>query len=165
MGRVAARAGLTTGAIYNHFRGKADLLVSTARQLLSQTRATQPILGQKRASIAAAAFVSPGFEETRRLLVELHLEATRSPELADLLAAWHREMASKQTPFAEASVEQAATIKVYFLLLMGLCHVDALKAVEVPDDALRSVVDRTVSYLFEKEVWEEAPGTATEDRD
>jgi hypothetical protein len=39
-------------------------------------------------------------------------------------------------------------VKLYFLTLMGLAHIDALSSIEVPQEDLEAVVGRMMRCLF-----------------
>jgi AcrR family transcriptional regulator len=149
---IAERADVTTGAIYNHFSGKEDLLVAASRAALETLEGGAPEPSQELPAIAARAvraFMRPGFAQTRRLLIELHLSATRSPGLASLLSEWHRErLAEWSARVPETAGNPAAVVKLYFLILMGLTHIDALSSVEVPQQDLESILDRLTRCLI-----------------
>ena len=151
LGDIAARAGVTTGAIYNHFAGKEDLLVAAARAALAgispgAPRSENPA---EEATRATRAFLAPQSQQMRRLLVELHLAATRSPALASLLAHWHREQAAEYLAQAPAAAgDAAAVVKTFFLLLMGLTHLESLSGIAAPQADLESLAGRLAASLF-----------------
>lgn len=148
---IAARAGVTTGAIYNHFAGKEDLLVAAARATLEgipprAPRAGNPAEGARR---AARAFLAPQSQQMRRLLVELHLAATRSPALAALLARWHQERAAEILARAPSGAgDPAAVVKTFFLLLMGLTHLESLNGIPAPQADVESLAGQLAATLF-----------------
>lgn len=86
--QIAERANLTTGAIYNRFSGKSELLLEAADHhsedllpmLLDAELRTADVL-----AAAAAALVDSKPTLGRALLHELFLSARREPELADKL--------------------------------------------------------------------------------
>jgi AcrR family transcriptional regulator len=141
---IAARAGISGPAVYKHFDGKADLLIEAARRSLKQ-------VGRQAASRAhtptdvARIWLSPGFAQTRRLLLELHLAATREEDLLDLLAQWHAEQAGA---WQSARGDDVAQIKAFYLLLLGLSQVDVLASLHVSPALLQDHVDRMVNALF-----------------
>ena len=149
---IADRAGITTGPIYNYFSSKEDLFVAASRAALDALRGGAPEASVDPAEIAAQtarAFMAPGFHQTRRLLAELHSEATRSPVLAALLSEWHQEVFQGwSAEIREESGDRAAVAKLYFLLLMGLTHIDALASIDAPQTELDDLVGRLTRSLF-----------------
>jgi AcrR family transcriptional regulator len=96
---IARRAGLTTGAIYANFRGKADLLAEAMGRraraevdelLHDETRAPREVL-----HILGVRLSAPRTEDERPLLVDAIVAAQRDPELAALVhdALHEREVA------------------------------------------------------------------------
>jgi AcrR family transcriptional regulator len=146
---VARRAGVTPAAVYNHFADKAALLYAAGRLAIDQLNANVAATGDpaRAANDVAAAFLDPSFAANRRLIVELHIAGARHPELASHLADWHREFAGRSAVPAGNDAE-AATVKAFFLLLLGLCHLDDLDAIETPAPALRDRVDQLVDVLY-----------------
>ena len=78
----------------------------------------------------------------------------RHPELAAHLADWHREFAglsAGEDTAADASNSASpspATVKVFFLLLLGLCHVEDLESLDADPSALQDRVDRLIDALY-----------------
>lgn len=146
---VAARVGVTPAAVYNHFTDKAQLLYTAGRLAIDRLNATIAPTGDhaRAAHDVVAAFLHPSFRESRRLILELHLAGARHPELAGHLAEWHRE-------FADLAVGRggdgapAATVKALFLVLLGLCHLEDLEAIEAQPAALGARIDRIVDALY-----------------
>lgn len=138
---IAGRAGVTATAIYNHFGSREELLHLAGVQGLQ--RMTDTIAAQGPgggfAGIALA-YLRPDMAATRRLLAELHVASRRDDRLADLLDGWHRAEAERLARRLPDDGDPAATIKALFLLLLGLCHLDDLAAVEAdPDSVARRV--------------------------
>jgi AcrR family transcriptional regulator len=118
VGDIARRADVTSGAIYNHFGGKIDLLVAAGHDALDRLDAE----GAERAEPdrIVRRFLHPDFTATRRLLAELHLASARHPRLAELLGAWHRQQAER---LRSAGLDEVSS-KTLFVMLMGCCHAD-----------------------------------------
>lgn len=140
---VAARADVSGPAVYKHFGGKAELLIEAARQSLHRVSASTDDRRTPRDTVRL--WLSPGFERTRRLLVELHLAADRDDDLFALLAQWHLEQAERRLV---AETSDLARIKAFYLLLMGLSHVESLRSLEAPSAAVLHHVDAMVDALF-----------------
>jgi hypothetical protein len=84
--------------------------------------------------------MAPDFARTRRLLGEIHVAAMRHRRLADMLAEWHRERA-KVSLAAETGAPSATAIKAFFMILLGICHLDSLSGIKTPSDALVAAME------------------------
>jgi len=147
---IAARAGITGAAIYNHFDSREDLLYEAGVEGLRHVTAVVPqgLDGGGAARAIAAAYLRPGLQQTRRLLAELHLAGGRDPKLADMLARWHRTWTDALVPLLpDDDPAPEATVKTLFLLLLGLCHIEALDAVEATPEELDERVERLVDAI------------------
>lgn len=146
---VAARAGVTPAAVYNHFADKADLLYSAGRVAIDALNAkVAPFADPASAAHeVVGAFLEPSFRDSRTLILELHLAAGRHPELATHLAGWHREFAGLSGDRSAVALPEP-TVKAFFLLLLGLCHVDDLGAIEADEAELRDRIDALVDALY-----------------
>jgi len=148
---IAARAGVTPAAVYNHFTDKEDLLYTAGRVAIDRLGADIVAAGDpaRGAHDVVAAFLDPSFRASRRLILELHLAGTRHPELAERLRDWHREFAGRALERASGRDDApVAAVKALFLLLLGLCHVDDLDAIAARPAALAARLDRMVDALF-----------------
>jgi len=149
MSDIARRAGVSTAAIYNHYPGRAQLLVAAGQRALG--RITTPEHGEANPGAIVGAFLSPAFADTRRLLVELHLAGLRHPDVARRLAEWHHEQARVWLRVA-AGPHPEAVVKTFFALLMGLCQIDSLVGVPAPDGAVTEAAVAAANHLFDREV-------------
>ena len=149
MGRIARRAGVTPAAIYNHFESREDLLYAAGVDRLQKvTDVVPPGSGADAARLIAAAYLRPELAETRRLLAELHLAGARDRRLAKLLASWHQLWADALTAVLPADdPHPEATVKALFLLLLGLCHLDDVQAIEADPVELADRVMTLVTTL------------------
>jgi len=144
---IARRAGVTATAIYNHFESREALLYAAGvRSLARMTEAVQGT-GPSDFRSVAAAYLRPDMAEARRLLAELHLASRRDPSLAGLLADWHAAVATDLAALLEGDSEPLATVKALFLVLLGLCHLEELDAVEADPEALGQRVATMVEAL------------------
>ncbi len=150
---IAERAGVTAAAIYNHFADKDELLYAAGRRgLLKLTATLSPeASGASAVHNVAAAYLRPEMASTRRLFLELHLAAARHPELAGYLAVWHSEFAKVLQDLGTGDSATPASVKSLFLLLLGLCHLEDLDAIEAPASDLADRVDRMVDALYPRE--------------
>jgi AcrR family transcriptional regulator len=124
---IARRAQVSTPAVYSHFVGKDALLVEASQHELNKISSIHlpDALGLQG---VAKQFLQPDFLRTRILLSELHNAAHRSSELAELLAGWQGENGRRLREQAGLSPAQ---VHLYYLLLLGATHVDAVTGLEV----------------------------------
>lgn len=147
---VAARANVTPTAIYNHFGSREDLLYEAAvRGLEKITAFALETSGTPRTTQAiASAYLRPEMRQTRRLIAELHLASARDERLARLLAGWHRQwQATFDEVLPPTDPNPKATVKMLYLLLLGLCHFDDIPAVRAPRAAVAERAERLVALL------------------
>lgn len=145
LGDVARRAGVSASAIYNHYGGKAELLVSAGRWALDRlSPADSEHMGPRD---IVKAFLAPSFAESRRLILELHLASQRHADVADLVRQWNDEHAAvwaRRIPDRNA----AARVTAFFALLLGLCHIDTLGSIGARPGGLQSQVFAMADALF-----------------
>jgi AcrR family transcriptional regulator len=142
---IAERAGISGPAVYKHFDDKADLFIEAARSSLDDMFSTTPSTDLGPVEVARR-WLADDFARTRRLLLELHLAASRDTDVAGLLAEWHVERARQWQHHAPDGAER---IKAFYLLLLGLAHLDTLSALPSRRSALQEHVDRMVRSLFD----------------
>ena len=131
---IARRAGLTTGAIYSNFAGKAELLLEAIdvraegefEQLFNehrfQGRATDIL------TTVGAHLVSPGSHESdSTLLLEAVITARRDPEMAAKLAARIEARAARMAALIEeAKLDGTIAEELDTLALVRFCHAVSL---------------------------------------
>jgi len=149
LSKIANRAGVTSAAIYNHFDSREALLYAAGVRGLEQITAAASRSGATSARAIAAAYLRPELRQTRRLIAELHLAGGRDPQLATLLAAWHRRWAKVWISLLPADdPHPQATVKALYLLLLGLCHLDDLSAVKASAAEVAVRVELLVDSIF-----------------
>ena len=117
VGEIARRAGVTTGAIYNHFGGRTELLVEAGRQTPSPSSAAS-----RSPDVAVSPVPGAAVRRHRRLLLELHSAGRRHPELAQLLDSWHAERGDD----LEAMGMTTVGVQALYLTLLGCCQFEAV---------------------------------------
>ena len=129
---IARRAGLTTGAIYSNFTGKAELLLE-AIDLRAETEFEQ-LFNEHRfqgkatdiLQTVGAHLVSPGKGESH-LLLEAITTARRDPELAAMLAGRIEARAARMAALIEeAKLDGTIDEDLDTLALVRFCHAVSL---------------------------------------
>lgn len=163
---VADRAGLTTGSIYLHFAGKADLLAEAIETItraqdvhtsaLRQEPGVRP--GLRRDFLDDAwRWVAPANADERVVAMEAHAACRRDEELAERLAAIDDErIAEVVAVIAELQRQgvidrgvDARALAVWFVLVpLGAALLEAA-GVELPGrKAWMSVVERVLGGML-----------------
>ena len=152
---IAARAGLSTGAIYAHYRSKAELLAEAVRAessgevagLLAADAGRQPTMADVLVALGGRLAARTGGR--RSLVLEAAAAARRDPKVAAALAA---EVAGGEARVADAvrtAQEDGAVARGYapeviarlsLLLGLGSLVADALELPEVDGDEWRDAL-------------------------
>lgn len=151
---IAQRAGVTKGAIYSHYNSREDLLVQACRSALRELNLFE--IARNAPDIETfiyetlLAILAPEGRAFRMLNIEVHLSATRSEVMADLLAEWHAEgLATLRDRLSPEIGTPEAIFSMINFLFLGLSHVDALKKINADRDELlqlsKKLADRLVS--------------------
>jgi AcrR family transcriptional regulator len=124
---IARRADVSTPAIYSHFDGKADLLVEACQRELNTISSgrLREVDGLRE---LARAWIQPDFARSRIMVAEIHCAAIRQPEVATLLGDWQHVTANTLENLAGLTTAEA---KQFFLLLIGLAHLDQVHGIDV----------------------------------
>lgn len=153
---IAKRAGLTTGAIYTHYSGKAELLVDALRA--HGRRATSGLIPEEhpdpRSTIVALGdgLVDNGGRQTA-LLAESSLLARRDPDVAELLARLLTEREDAMVDLVQQagpnkSTERAAAVARLSLMLgIGSTMLADLDLPKIEPDAWAHLVEDVVNAL------------------
>ena len=141
---IARRADVSTPAVYGPFDGKASLMVEAIKHALDAINTTR-LPGEAGIREIARFWLQPDFAPTRILVAELHCAAIRQPEVAGLLGAWQAENARQLDRLAGLSPAQ---VKTYYMLLIGLSHVDEVTGVDVSQADIEQQVDALIDGWF-----------------
>jgi AcrR family transcriptional regulator len=141
---IARRADVSTPAVYGHFTGKAALLVEASKHELDAISSTR-LSGEAGIREIARRWLRPDFARTRVLVAELHCAAIRQPEVADLLADWQSENATRLERLAGLTPPQ---VNMYYLLLLGLSHTDQVSGLGVDEAEIGRQVDTLIDGWF-----------------
>lgn len=138
---IAERADVTKGAIYSHYSSREDLLVKACRAALRELDIFKIAVDAPDIETfidkTLLVILAPEGRAFRMLNIEVHLSATRSQVMADLLAEWHAEglLTLRDRISPELGSPEAIFSMINFLFL-GLSHVDALDSVAADRDEL-----------------------------
>jgi AcrR family transcriptional regulator len=139
---IARRAGVTKTAIYNHFGGKDDLIMKSARfalaTALAQLKASEGASDDCRPAYVRA-YMSPEFARTRRLLAEIHIAAMRHARLGEMLSQWQWEVFAAES--GGKGVRAATTTKACYMILLGICLLDSFRVIDVPREPLTAAME------------------------
>ncbi len=159
---IARRAGVTTGAIYARYPGKAELLVEAidphAGDELESLFADHRFQGRMEDILLAAgsSLVDPDRDPRTSLLLESFVAARRRPEVAAVLRERVLERRDRLTAIIEAakadggiegSLDTASMVLFCHALGFGFLLVDALD-LDLPDaDDWQALISRLVDAL------------------
>ncbi|CAN5511860.1 hypothetical protein BH20ACT2_BH20ACT2_07930 [soil metagenome] len=126
---IARRAGLTTGAIYSRFSGKAELLAEAidahTSDELDELFADHRFEGhmQDIIAVAGAHLVKRELREGQALLLEAFVAARRDPQVAELLRARMEDRRARLTEVIEAAkADGGIDDEVDTEALVAFCH-------------------------------------------
>ncbi len=161
---IAREAGLTSGAIYNHFSSKAELLTAAVAEQgpgaisdLMHADAGMSVLDAFRA-IGRVLPARP--DGMAPILLELIATSTRDPEVAAVVRA---EFSSKERDAADmmrlgqdageidTTLDVEALTRFTTMLALGSAVVKQLELKPVDDDAWAAVIDRMLSAVTPQE--------------
>lgn len=154
---IAAEAGLTTGAIYTHYAGKAELLVDALRA--HGRRATRGLIPAEQPDprsmiIALGEHLLDTGGRSTALLAESALLARRDGDVAsllrDLLAERETRMVDLVDRAREPGEDDRATAAARFALMLGLgsTMLADLELAPIDDEAWSSLIADVVDALL-----------------
>lgn len=149
---IADRAGVTKGAIYSHYNSREDLLVKACRAALRELNLFE--IAKDAPNIETfinktlQAILAPEGRAFRMLNIEVHLSATRSQVMADLLAEWHAEgLATLRDRLPAKLGSPEAVFSMINFLFLGLSHFDALNSIDAQPDELLVLAKKLAASL------------------
>ncbi|MCX7620292.1 MAG: TetR/AcrR family transcriptional regulator, partial [Acidimicrobiales bacterium] len=159
---IARRAGLTTGAIYSRFAGKAELLVEALRQCtpdeFDQLFAEHGFDGQAKAILRTVGshLVTREADELQALLLEAFVAARRDPDVAALLREQFDERrarlaalldAGKAAGVVDTGLDTYAVVHFAHAVGLGFLLYEALGMKHPDQRSWEEVVARVVAAL------------------
>ena len=157
---IAARADVTSAAIYRHFDGKADLLLSVL-EAHGRSQMEQLTSGADDSLELFSKIVStnadPGFQRGRRLAVEVNAAASRDADAFELLREYCAETQSELSRRLKDCVEAGLlptgldvprTAVLLRIMSMGLAHLDTLQPDLIGDRRWTRFLEASVVRLL-----------------
>jgi len=161
MDEIAARAGLTVGALYRHFDAKGDLLLDVVRHALTSLPIAQHMRGDRgRVELLpemVSLYMEPSSRRLRRLVSELHAAAGRNPRVARLFREFSDRMARDTRDRIVNGVAEGAIVgapdpdlaaRLMIVILAGLAHLDSIFPALLSDERWRQFVLGEVARLL-----------------
>lgn len=146
---IAARAGMTKGAIYGNFEGKADLMFAVAQDrslsLEPAYRAGAPLAEQLRAAADALVRILPRTGDRERLNAEFQLYVLSDPELRARSAALQTARFEQITAETQAAYGEVLAIPAHDLVMA----VQALTLGFVHQHQVTPVTEQTIRSAFD----------------
>jgi len=147
---IASRLGMTTGALYMHFRNKAELLAAAVDLRVSEMleRAT-PGTDLHQYVVDSVAALDERIQ-MRALFVEAGVAARTDPELRQLLARTHGERLTQWIGYYatwenqdsdDVDLEKASMLVLLWAIELGIGVLESYQAVEVSSAELAEQID------------------------
>jgi len=165
---IAREAGVSSGAIYNHFASKTELLTAAIEE--QSPNAISDLMGSGDPATVLDAFATIGrlLPEGRNVLgptlLELIATSTRDPEVAAVVGdefttkeriAADLVRAAQDANEVDTSLDAEALVRFTTMVALGSIAVNALGLKQVDDDSWAQVIDRMLGAA--------RPATATTD--
>ncbi len=154
---IARRAGVTTGAIYSRYRGKADLLVAALGEyLVDQIEKVLPEAPKGGADLlfTLGTHLLDERGESGWLLLEAIVSSRRDPELADMIRRSFEDDQSRISKYIQQGKDDGHIDRMlstaaiaHFAMALGMgMNVSHLLEREQPNaDEWRDVIDRVIA--------------------
>lgn len=159
---IARRAGLTTGAIYSRYSGKAELLAAAVQQStpqeFDQLFAEHDFQGQARDMLQAIGshLVNRDPSPVQAILLEAFVAARHDPEFRQLLQAQFYSRRArlatlievgKQEGIVDVELDTEAVVHFAYAVALGFLLYEALGISHPDHDAWERVINKVVSSI------------------
>jgi TetR/AcrR family transcriptional regulator, transcriptional repressor of aconitase len=161
MPEIARASGITAGAIYKHFKSKADLLFQVATRALQSIPLFVQAAESGRDATAlprlAAVYTEPELKLLRQLSIEVHSAAGRDSKVRRVLAKSNRLAIERMTESVAAAqragkldrvLEPKFVASAISVFIMGLTHMETLLPDMVGDPLWREFVRDRIATIM-----------------
>jgi AcrR family transcriptional regulator len=161
MPQIAGASSITAGAIYKHFKSKADLLFQVVTRALDSiplfVEARQTGRDATALPSLAAVYTEPELKLLRQLSIEVHSAAGRDPKVQRALAQ-SNNLAIERMAASIAAAQRAGKLdraldptlvaSAISVFIMGLTHMETLLPKMVGDSAWREFVRDRIATIM-----------------
>ena len=157
---IAEAAGVTTGAVYSHFRGKPELLLTVVSSTLDAVHpARRDDAGESPAYLHEWVdwLIAPEQTSLRALIAEIHHAAMRDPEVRERLSTYGREYSAMIAAMIErwqaegivrADRDPRSVAGLFLTQALGLCSTAPLRPGLLIDPNFVEIFHRQLSALL-----------------
>lgn len=161
MPEIAEASGITAGAIYKHFKSKADLLFQVVTRAVQSIPLFVQAAESRRDATAlprlAAVYTEPEVKLLRQLSIEMHSAAGRDSKVERVLAQSNRLAIERMTESIAAAqregkldctLDPAFVASAISVFIMGLTHMETLLPNLVGDSGWREFVRGRIATIM-----------------
>ena len=160
LNEIAASVGLSTGAVYSHFRGKPELLLSVVESTLDSVdprRHADDELTPQYLHDWIDWIMAPERPALRAMIAEIHHAAMRHPDMRDLLTSYGYRFGQsiialitkwQQDGVLSADRDPRAVTQMFLTETLGMCTNAAFNPGLLRDQAFRELYDRQLHTLL-----------------
>jgi AcrR family transcriptional regulator len=161
MPEIAVASGITAGAIYKHFKSKADLLFQVATRALKSIPLFVQAAESGRDATAlprlAAIYTEPELKLLRQLSIEVHSAAGRDSKVRRVLAQSNRLAIERMTESVataqredklDRTLDASYVASAISVFIMGLTHMETLLPDLVGDPAWHEFVRGRIATIM-----------------
>jgi AcrR family transcriptional regulator len=159
MPMIAQASGITAGAIYKHFPGKAELFFEVVRRAVQSTPVTPTGVALNVDALPGivASYTERRLKRVRQLAVEMHAASTKDAQIRKILkhsletqiGQIRNGLAAAQAAGALApGLDPEALAHAVFVMIMGLLHLETLAPHLVGDAKWRDFIRDRVAALI-----------------
>jgi TetR/AcrR family transcriptional repressor of nem operon len=159
MPMIAQASGITAGAIYKHFKGKAELFFEVVRRAV-QSAPVAPegvALDVEALPEIIASYTERRMKRVRQLAIEMHAASTKDAQIRRLLKRTLEAQiggirdglaAAQAAGVIEPGLEPNALAHAVFVMIMGLTHLETFAPQLVGDATWRDFIRARATMLI-----------------
>lgn len=159
MPMIATASGITAGAIYKHFEGKADLFFEVVRRAVQSAPPPPPEEAARVMTLPriVAMYASAEFKRLRQLAIEIHYASAKHPKVRRLLRrsldsniAQIRGgvVAQQEAGDLDPSIDPQLLASTILVFIMGLAHMETIAPQLVGDARWSEFIEERVAALM-----------------